>query len=40
MGVNELITEACRRPREAAITIVSIINSRNPNVSLLALAVS
>lgn len=27
------------RPREAAVTIVQLINSRNPNVSLLALAV-
>jgi len=27
------------RPREAAVTIVNYINHRNPNISLLALAV-
>jgi hypothetical protein len=33
------ITDTTQRPREAAIAIVHLINSRNQNVALLALAV-
>ena len=32
-------TEQMQSPREAAVTIVSFINHRNPNVNLLALSV-
>ena len=39
MGDSELIFGVLSRPREAAVAIVSYVNHRNPNVSLLALTV-